>query len=110
MTTPGDESRTELAWREIVEHYGERPVLDEDARRAPQPAAEPRVVEQDEPADVADDADATPTPTPTPMPMAMTSRPSTGSGHRPRRRSPPRAPGSEVSRGVASSWRPRWRW
>ena len=27
VTTPGDESRTELAWREIVEHYGDRPVL-----------------------------------------------------------------------------------
>lgn len=31
MTTPGDESRTELAWREIVENYGERPVLDDGA-------------------------------------------------------------------------------
>lgn len=30
VTTPGDESRTELAWREIVEHYGERPVLPDD--------------------------------------------------------------------------------
>lgn len=30
MTTSGDEGRTELAWREIVEHYGERPVLDDD--------------------------------------------------------------------------------
>ncbi|NYE38920.1 hypothetical protein F4692_004075 [Nocardioides cavernae] len=30
MTTPGDESRTELAWREIVAHYGERPVLDDE--------------------------------------------------------------------------------
>ena len=30
MTTPGDESRTELAWREIVQHYGERPVLGDD--------------------------------------------------------------------------------
>ncbi len=34
MTTPGDESRTELAWREIVQHYGDRPVLDDDARQA----------------------------------------------------------------------------
>ena len=25
VSTPGDESRTELAWREIVENYGERP-------------------------------------------------------------------------------------
>lgn len=31
VTTPGDESRTELAWREIVENYGERPVLPDDA-------------------------------------------------------------------------------
>ncbi len=32
MTTPGDESRTELAWREIVDNYGERVVLpDEEA-------------------------------------------------------------------------------
>jgi hypothetical protein len=30
VTTPGDESRTELAWREIVEHYGERAVLSDD--------------------------------------------------------------------------------
>ena len=30
MTTPGDESRTELAWREIVDNYGERPVLRDD--------------------------------------------------------------------------------
>lgn len=30
VTTPGDESRTELAWREIVEHYGERVRLSDD--------------------------------------------------------------------------------
>ena len=30
MTTPGDESRTELAWREIVDNYGERVVLPDD--------------------------------------------------------------------------------
>ncbi|MBS2937556.1 hypothetical protein KDN32_07360 [Nocardioides sp. J2M5] len=43
MTTPGDDSRTEQAWREIVENYGERAVLpDEDARRpAPERAVEP---------------------------------------------------------------------
>ena len=44
MTTPGDEGRTELAWREIVEHYGERPVLHEDEpsdTREPEPAATP---------------------------------------------------------------------
>ena len=33
MSRPEDESRTELAWREIVEHYGERPVLDGEASR-----------------------------------------------------------------------------
>ena len=42
MTTPGDESRTELAWREIVENYGERPVLpdNEPSPAAPNPAGE----------------------------------------------------------------------
>jgi hypothetical protein len=30
VSRPDDESRTELAWREIVEHYGERPVLDDE--------------------------------------------------------------------------------
>jgi hypothetical protein len=30
VTTPGDESRTELAWREIVDNYGERPALHDD--------------------------------------------------------------------------------
>ena len=44
MTTPGDESRTELAWREIVEHYGDRPVLDDDAQPEP-PAGAPRTTE-----------------------------------------------------------------
>ncbi len=29
MTSPGDDSRTELAWREIVENYGERVLPDE---------------------------------------------------------------------------------
>ncbi len=49
VTTPGDESRTELAWREIVQHYGDRPVLDDDARHAPPPADEPPVDHDDEP-------------------------------------------------------------
>jgi hypothetical protein len=76
VTTPGDESRTELAWREIVEHYGERPVLDEDARQAPRPAPEP--VEHDEPEDTADDADDVPAvdrfrpPPPPPFPTPRT--------------------------------------
>ena len=42
MSRPDDESRTELAWREIVEHYGDRPVLDDDtpSRGAPAPETE----------------------------------------------------------------------
>lgn len=41
MTTPGDESRTELAWREIVENYGDRPVLDDESRSASAAATAP---------------------------------------------------------------------
>jgi len=50
VTTPGDESRTELAWREIVEHYGERPVLDDDPRPVGSPV-EPAATTSDGPAD-----------------------------------------------------------
>lgn len=39
MTTPGDESRTELAWREIVDNYGERVVLPDDDASGSSPAA-----------------------------------------------------------------------
>ncbi|GAA5137117.1 hypothetical protein GCM10023339_76980 [Alloalcanivorax gelatiniphagus] len=45
MSRPDDESRTELAWREIVEHYGERAVLDDETRSdeaAKPPEAEPQ--------------------------------------------------------------------
>lgn len=55
VTTPGDESRTELAWREIVENYGERPVLPDDLladRPADQPAGSP----DDRPESAGDDA------------------------------------------------------
>jgi len=38
VSRPEDESRTELAWREIVEHYGERPVLDDDSPVVDEPA------------------------------------------------------------------------
>ncbi len=58
MSRPEDESRTELAWREIVEHYGERPVLDEDAsREAPEQAPDAEDVPAPEPlpADLEDD-------------------------------------------------------
>jgi hypothetical protein len=53
VTTPGDESRTELAWREIVEHYGDRPVLDDDTRSVAVPVSSP----VDEPADDGHDRD-----------------------------------------------------
>jgi hypothetical protein len=39
VSRPEDEGRTELAWREIVEHYGERPVLDDETPAAEEPAA-----------------------------------------------------------------------
>ncbi|MDR7253808.1 hypothetical protein J2X46_002798 [Nocardioides sp. BE266] len=54
MTTPGDESRTELAWREIVENYGERAVLPDE--KAPQPVVDRSV--PDEPTDAEDTLEA----------------------------------------------------
>lgn len=48
MSTPGDESRTELAWREIVEHYGDRPLLDDEATHVVRPPAEPVPVEDEQ--------------------------------------------------------------
>ena len=41
MSRPEDESRTELAWREIVENYGERAVLDDAATPSDESAAAP---------------------------------------------------------------------
>ena len=38
VSRPEDESRAELAWREIVENYGERAVLDEPSAPADAPA------------------------------------------------------------------------
>ncbi|HEX5917465.1 MAG TPA: hypothetical protein VFY76_06395 [Nocardioides sp.] len=38
MSRPDDESRTELAWREIVENYGERPTLDDPSASPDEPA------------------------------------------------------------------------
>jgi hypothetical protein len=38
VSRPEDEGRTELAWREIVEHYGERPVLDDETPAVEEPA------------------------------------------------------------------------
>jgi hypothetical protein len=61
VTTPGDESRTELAWREIVEHYGDRPVLDDDTRPVASPVSPPvgrDVADQDEHEDGDDEVEA----------------------------------------------------
>jgi hypothetical protein len=58
VTRPEDESRTELAWREIVEHYGERPVLDDAASRRDSDdamAAEEARAREPLPDDLADD-------------------------------------------------------
>ena len=41
VTSPGDDSRTELAWREIVENYGERVALPSDAVDSAPAAPEP---------------------------------------------------------------------
>ena len=41
MSRPDDESRTELAWREIVENYGERPLLDDPSSPPDEPAPTP---------------------------------------------------------------------
>lgn len=65
MTTPGDEGRTELAWREIVEHYGKRPVLrdDEPAEgRGSEPSTDEihEADEVDEPDDAEDRPDEVP--------------------------------------------------
>jgi hypothetical protein len=38
VSRPEDESRTELAWREIVENYGERAVLDDGSTSSEEPA------------------------------------------------------------------------
>ena len=57
MSTPGDESRTELAWREIVEHYGERPELDDETTHVVRPPAEPEPVEDEQADQDADDDD-----------------------------------------------------
>jgi hypothetical protein len=42
VSRPEDESRAELAWREIVEHYGERPVLDDETPAADEPTTAAR--------------------------------------------------------------------
>ena len=55
VSRPEDESRTELAWREIVENFGERAVLDDTTSSAEQPEAAPE--------DSASDAPPTPSST-----------------------------------------------
>jgi len=41
VSRPEDESRTELAWRQIVENYGERAVLDDTAPAVDEPPVAP---------------------------------------------------------------------
>ena len=61
VTSPGDDSRTELAWREIVENYGERASLPsdraEESRAVAEPAPTSYDVEDDEPVDTPEEID-----------------------------------------------------
>lgn len=50
VSRPEDESRTELAWREIVENYGERAVLDDPAAPSDEAAPAPGDPDPDAPA------------------------------------------------------------
>lgn len=62
MTTPGDEGRTELAWREIVEHYGERAVVHDDdpEETPPREPSSGEILAVDEPDDAEDHPDEVP--------------------------------------------------
>ena len=64
MTSPGDDSRTELAWREIVENYGERASYDSSSDDDPAPDALPAPRDREPAADgvptSADDAEVEP--------------------------------------------------
>ncbi|MCY4727534.1 hypothetical protein NYO98_14700 [Nocardioides sp. STR2] len=53
MSRPEDESRAELAWREIVENYGERAVLDDPATATDEAAPAPVDPAPDDPAPLA---------------------------------------------------------
>lgn len=80
VTSPGDDSRTELAWREIVENYGERVALPTDRAEESPAVADPAptsydVVEDDEPADTLDEVaevDRFKPPTAPPIPLPRT--------------------------------------
>jgi hypothetical protein len=49
VSRPEDESRTELAWREIVDNYGERAVLDDAPTSSEEPATAADGVSSDTP-------------------------------------------------------------
>ena len=49
VSRPEDESRTELAWREIVENYGDRAVLDDPSSTPEEPATDPEGSASDAP-------------------------------------------------------------
>jgi len=57
VSRPEDESRTELAWREIVAHYGERAVLDDQGRSSPGGDTSPADRVEDPTADRVEDPD-----------------------------------------------------
>lgn len=48
VTSPGDDSRTELAWREIVENFGERASLASEAEDPAPAAPEPTTYDVDD--------------------------------------------------------------
>ena len=68
VSRPEDESRTELAWREIVENYGERAVLDDSVDSSDQSVPAPEAPSPSATADTTPDttpdttADTTPDP------------------------------------------------
>jgi len=71
VTSAGDESRTESAWREIVENYGERP--DVPAAEPPAPLPEPAAYgpddEPEEPVDEIAEVDRFQPPVAPPIPL-----------------------------------------
>ena len=81
VTSPGDDSRTELAWREIVENYGERASLSSDAPDPAPAAPEPEPAEtaydvedepDEEPVDEIAEVDRFTPPVAPPIPLPRT--------------------------------------
>ena len=64
VSRPEDESRTELAWREIVENYGERAVLDDSVDSSEKSDSTPEAASPDTTSDATPDTTADVTPDP----------------------------------------------